>query len=282
MHSSQYRRVREIRPNVFLGVSPQAQDDPVLLELVPWSADPAEAWQALRQSDVCERHDEGVICVTALVPPTGESAPLGHVQTSAQAVPSDVVAPPRGERHAIERDYFGAEQGVLRDVASALRASGSTGMHHSSEPTGIRGWIGQRRRLAVFAGGAGLVIAIALVVGLPRDSTATVTVPIASPSASSLEGSQLVPTETALTEDDPTQALEIMLASVSPEPMVAELTDALGVDGVRNIAMIERTRSGDMALVEVMGYTPDGKVTRASVSMQRDATGWRLRDVQSA
>jgi hypothetical protein len=86
--------------------------------------------------------------------------------------------------------------------------------------------------------------------------------------------------DSALSDDDPTRALELMLASAAPDPMVADLTDVLGADAVRNIAMIERTRNGDMALVDVMGYTPDGKVTRASVAMQRDASGWRLRDVQ--
>lgn len=282
MHSSQYRRVREIRPNVFLGVSSHAQDNPVLLEIVPWSTDADQAWQAIIQSDDCERHDEGVVCVTALAPKSEQGAPIGKLPSSARTVPVDAQAQQGGAPEALERDYFGAEQGVLHDVATALRLPGASATQSVRESTGIRGWIGQRRRLMAFAGGAGLVIAIALAIGLPRDSSASSTAPLATPSNLTPADSQIDPMGSAMSEDDPTQALELMLASGSSEPMVADLTDVLGTDGVRNIAMIERSRNGDMALVDVMGYALNGKVTRASVSMQRDVTGWRLRDVQSA
>ena len=282
MHSSQYRRVREIRPNVFLGVSPHAQDNPVLLEIVPWSTDADQAWQAIIQSDDCERHDEGVVCVTALAPKSEEAAPLGHVSPSARPMPVDSHARAEGAPEAVQRDYFGAEQGVLSDVATALRTPDASRTQRVSEPTGIRGWISQHRRLMVFAGGAGLVIAIALAIGLPRDSSAVSAVPLTTPTNLASADSQLDPMDSVVSEDDPTQALELMLASGSSEPMVANLTDVLGTDGVRNIAMFERSRNGDMALVDVMGYALNGKVTRASVSMQRDVTGWRLRDVQSA
>jgi hypothetical protein len=276
MHSSQYRRVREIRPDVFLGVSPDSEDDPVLLELVPWSTDPGQAWQTIRQSDACERHDEGVICVTELAPSSG------HIPTRVRGVERDEMNPARLAPEPRQRDYFGAEQASFHDVATALRTSASTGSQQPNEPTGIRQWISRRRGLALFAGGAGLIIAIALVIGLPRETSSTDTVPIPTPSTSASVDSQLESIESALGDDDPTQALELMLSASSPDPLVAELTDVLGVDGVRNIAMLERTRNGDMALVDVMGFTTGGKIARASVSMQRDATGWRLRDVQSA
>lgn len=275
MKSSRYRVEREIRPHVYLGVSDDSSAAPALLELIPWQSDPASAWKSLERADECERHIDGMLCIALLDPAGSQPQPPARTsgtwqgEVGARTDSSAFIAGP-GLR---------APEHMLRDVTESIRTS------HSPQSSGtplvgetLAGWFARKRKLLAFVGGVGLVVAIIGVLVIPR--TPNIASAEVTPSATATL-TPLVETDSAVaTEGDLSVTINQMLEGPPDDALTARLVTILELPPGERVVVSERSRNGDVVLVRVAAFNIQGAVKQASVELQRDVTGWRLRDVQ--
>lgn len=284
-----YVRDRLIMPNTYLGLPRDAHELPVLLELIPWSTAGVQAWPQLQRASDAWHAPEGMWCVLPLTSPGGAGVqvppPPAQPATVIDALPIVPAAP--------RESMFRTDSRPVRDFMADFPEFALTEPPEAASGLAARlPALWSKHKKAVVLGVVVLAVGVTtFLIVTPQKTVATEDTPFSTPAAPQASpvpvgaGNPGDGTGTGAQSSEPgiQQSPQAFVAAVlrgeHDDAKSTEIWTQLGVDQRSDVATVLSSRSGDFGLVSVLALQPDGAVKKAQVEVQKDQSGWHIRDV---